>query len=98
MVLEDPGVHLPPFNADESARLPASALDPELVLAGIESASDALARRADETPWKAWEREFTVDGDTHPASWILGHAAHEGSHHLREIERVGHLVGAAEDD
>jgi hypothetical protein len=98
-VLEDPGVRFAAFDTDESAarsREPAS--DPELVQAGIESASEALADRADSTPWKAWEREFTAGADTHPASWIVAHAAHEGSHHLREIERIGRRVGAAEDD
>lgn len=99
MVLDEPGTHFPAFDADESAgRWPEWTLDPELALAGIATACDALVSRAEVTPWEAWERQFTVGDDTHPASWIVAHAAHEGSHHLHDIERVGRLVGASDED
>lgn len=99
IVLDQPGTRFPSFDVDEAAeKHPDWVLDPELALSGVAKAADALASRADTTPWEAWERTFTIGDEAHPASWIVQHAAHEGSHHLRDIERVGRLVGAAEED
>lgn len=67
-------------------------------LSGITDASEALVSRAAATSSAAWERPFTVGTDQHLASWIVAHAAHEGSHHLRDIERVGRRVGGATED
>jgi DinB superfamily len=99
IVLDEPDTKFPSFDADDSAsRWPEWALDPELALSGIATASGVLVSRAEATPWEAWDRPFTVGTFTHPAAWIVQHAAHEGSHHLRDIERVGRLVGATPDD
>lgn len=99
LVLDEPGIRFPPFDADESARRwPESALDPDAALGMIATASDQLAARAEATPWEAWDRSFTVGDDTHAAAWIVQHAAVEGSHHLRDIERIGRLVGARDED
>jgi hypothetical protein len=97
--LDEPGIHFPPFVADDaSGRRPPSAPDPDAALATITRACETLATRAEATPWEAWDRTFTVGDDEHTAAWILQHAAVEGSHHLRDIERVGQLVGARDKD
>lgn len=100
MALDEPGIHFPPFDAADAALdRPASAPDHlAAVLATIAAACDSLAARAETTPWEAWDRTFTAGADEHPAAWLVQHAAVEGSHHLREIERVGRLVGARDED
>ncbi len=93
IVLEHPDSHFPPIDVTEAADArPDWVLDPDLVLAGIKSATGALAARAQETPTAAWDRPFTIGDSTHPASWILSHAAHEGAHHLRDIDHVTRQV------
>jgi hypothetical protein len=99
IVLERPDTRFPPEDADDSpSGRPVELLDLEAVLAGIAAASEALATRAEATPWEAWDRRYTVGDDEHAASWIVQHAAHEGSHRLRDIERVGRRVGATDED
>lgn len=99
IVLEHPDSHFPPIDVTEATSTrPEWVLDPDLVLAGIQEATDALAARAEETPVAAWDRTFTIGDETHPASWILSHAAHEGAHHLRDIERVARRVAPRDDD
>ncbi len=99
LALDEPGIHLPSFDADASAgSRPESSLDADGALARIATACDVLATRAEATPWEAWERTFTTGADPHPASWIVQHAAVVGSQHLRDIERVGRLVGARDAD
>jgi hypothetical protein len=63
------------------------------VLDGITRAANALAERAEATPWAAWDRPFVLDGQERPARWLVQHAAHEGAHHLRDIDRVRDAVG-----
>jgi DinB superfamily len=89
IVLEHPDSHFPPIDVTEAANArPDWVLDPDLALAGIRSASDALVTQAEKMPAAAWDRTFTIGDTTHAASWILSHATHEGAHHLRDIERV----------
>ncbi len=86
-VLEHARPVFPDFDVDElAASRPAQGREP--VLAGIARAANALADRADETPWAAWDRPFVLGGVERPARWLIQHAAHEGAHHLRDIERV----------
>jgi hypothetical protein len=93
IVLEHPDSHFPPIDVTEaSATRPEWVLDADLALTGIQRACDALVARADATPVAAWDRPFTVGDDRHAASWIVSHAAHEGAHHLRDIERVRRLL------
>jgi hypothetical protein len=81
----------PDLDPDEAAASrPAQRLDP--VLEGIGRAAKALADRAEATPLAAWDRPFVLGGVERPARWLLQHAAHEGSHHLRDIDRVREAV------
>lgn len=81
----------PDFDPDDAAASrPAQQRGP--VLEGIERAAIALADRAEATPLAAWDRPFVLGGVKRPARWLLQHAAHEGSHHLRDIDRVRDAV------
>jgi hypothetical protein len=89
IVVTEPGTRFPPIDADEAAAgRPDWVLDPALVVRGIGDAADAIVRQADTMSWEAWDRTFTIGDNVHPASWIVRHAAHEGAHHLKDIERV----------
>jgi hypothetical protein len=93
IVLEHPDSHFPPIDVTQASNTrPDWVLDPGLVLAGVQQAADALVSRAEAVPVAAWDRPFTIGEDTHPASWIVSHAAHEGAHHLRDIDRVARLL------
>jgi hypothetical protein len=102
-VLDHPGLALPDMD-DEVDRggppptFPDWLTDRDLVLAGIQQASGALAARADEAPLSAWDRPFTIGNHEHVASWIVQHAAHEGGHHLRDIERVARALGISTEE
>jgi hypothetical protein len=89
IVVKEPGTVFPPIDAGEAAQgRPEWVLDPGLAVRGIAEAADAIARQAEGMPWSAWDRTFTVGDDVHPASWIVQHAAHEGAHHLHDIEQI----------
>ncbi len=93
IVLDEPDSHFPPIDVTEaSEQRPDWVLDPDLVVPGMQRAADAIATRAESTSWEAWDRTFTIGDETRPASWIVQHAAHEGAHHLRDIERVARLA------
>jgi hypothetical protein len=94
-VLEHPDLVLPDV-ADESMdgsaggpkTFPDWLTDREILLTGMTTACSRLATRAEEAPWSAWDRTFSIGDFVHPAAWIVQHAAHEGGHHLRDIEHV----------
>lgn len=89
IVVTEPDTRFPPIDVDEAAhRRPDWVLDPVLAVRGIADAAAAIARQAESMPWSAWDRTFTIGETVHPASWIVQHAAHEGAHHLRDIEQV----------
>ncbi len=96
-VLDEPGTQVEGVDAAPSGTSRSGRAGPDAVLAGIADACDALATRADATPWEAWDRTFTAGGVTRPASWIVQHAAGEGSRRLRAIERVARRVGGEQD-
>ena len=58
------------------------------MLDGITTAADAIASRAEVTPWAAWDRPFSSGAAVHPAAWIVQHATTAGAQQLREIERA----------
>jgi hypothetical protein len=92
-VLAHPGIQFPAVDVDDaSGTRPDWTLDRELALDGITRAAEQLVARSEATPVAAWDREFTVGDDQHQARWIPQHAAHEGAHHLRDIEHVRTLV------
>jgi hypothetical protein len=93
VVLEHPDTQFPEIDVTEATSTrPDWVLNVDLVNTGIQQASDALAGRAEATPVAAWDRTFRIGDVTHPASWIVQHAAHEGGHHLRDMERVAGKV------
>jgi hypothetical protein len=92
-VLARPDVHFPPVDADETAGArPSWTLDRELALDGIAHGAEQLVARSESTPVAAWDREFTIGDHHYQARWIPQHAAHEGAHHLRDIEQVRRAV------
>ena len=97
LVLEQAHPVFPDVDPDAvAASRPAWTLDRALILDGIKQACDTLVARADETPNAAWDRPFTIGDNEYPARFLMQKAAHEGSHHLRDIERVrAQLLGGA---
>jgi hypothetical protein len=68
--------------------------DVDTVLDELAAASTALADRAAKVPSGDWGRTFTYGGTEHTAAWIVQHATHEGSHHLRDVEHgLAQLAG-----
>ncbi len=86
-VLDQPGA--------EIASLPDETTPPSTGSAGVGAALDridaaaaALVAAAGDVSGQAWTRPFTLGGESLDAGWLVRHAAHEGAHHLRDIERV----------
>jgi hypothetical protein len=42
----------------------------------------------------AWQRRLTAGGEHHDAAWLVRHTVHDVSHHLMDIGRGLHLLGA----
>jgi hypothetical protein len=61
---------------------------PEAVLGGLAAAAETLAVTLDGVPSNAWLRPATLDGTPTDVRDLARAAAHEGTHHLREAERV----------
>jgi hypothetical protein len=94
IVVNEPGIRFPPIDVDESVKdRPDWVMDPNLAVRGITSAAQAIAEQAESMPWSAWDRTFFIGDNEHAASWIVQHAAHEGAHHLRDIENVRRRLG-----
>jgi len=89
----------PDLDPDEAAATrPASVMDREHALRGIAEGATTLADQIDVTPYAAWDRPFVLGEEERAARVIPQHAAHEGAHHLRDIERVREAVKPARDD
>ena len=98
LVLEQPGIAFPELDVDESAATrPDWVMERDLALGGIDQAVAVLLAEADGVTDEAWTRPFTIGTEAHDAGWNVRHAAHEGAHHLRDIERVRALVSRADD-
>lgn len=41
-----------------------------------------------------WQRAVTIDGERYDAGWVLRHAVHDLTHHLSDVGRGLHLLGA----
>jgi DinB family protein len=61
---------------------------PEAALDQLAGAADALAAALDAVPSGAWLRPATLDGRLTDVRGLARAAAHEGTHHLREVERT----------
>ena len=98
LALDEPGIQIPSVDVEGRCGRAAAALDADAVVATLTNVCETLATTADGTPWEAWDRMFSAGDEEHPAVWIVQHAAVVGSQHLRDIERVGRLVGARDDE
>jgi MOSC domain-containing protein YiiM len=79
--------HAAPGDADPG-------LDLDAVLAELAGHADQLERRARQLPGDAWSRQADVDGEVIDAGWLLRHAVHDASHHLSDVGRGLHRLGA----
>jgi hypothetical protein len=64
-----------------------NALDPPKVLDDLDEAAGAIADRAERELPSHWDRTATIEGRKVEAGWLLRHAVHDASHHLRDVER-----------
>jgi hypothetical protein len=86
--------------ADPDAHSPGNAPPGDLVddLDALDAAARAIVQRGERTSQLAWDRPFELDGVERPARWVVQHAAHEGAHHLRDLERIRRIVAPADDE
>lgn len=64
-----------------------NSLDPAKVLDSLEKAADAVADRAEGELTSHWDRTATIGGNKVEAGWLLRHAVHDATHHLRDVSR-----------
>lgn len=76
----------------------AGGADAGAVLDGLDRAAGAITARAGRTSMLAWDRPFEAEGAERPARWLLQQAAHEGAHHLRDLQRIRRAVAPTDDD
>jgi len=62
-------------------------LDPADVLDSLARNATAIADRADRAPSGAMQRTATIGDTSRTAEWLLKHALHDASHHLRDVTR-----------
>jgi len=64
-----------------------NALDPQTVLGELAANADRLADVAEGSRPAQWERTATIGDQERDAVWLLFHALHDASHHLRDVEK-----------
>jgi hypothetical protein len=64
-----------------------NALDPAKVLDELQSNAERAAARAERELPEHWGRTGSIGGVETDAGWLLRHAVHDASHHLRDVER-----------
>jgi MOSC domain-containing protein YiiM len=69
-------------------------LDFDSVVAELVVHADALQRRALTVSDDAWLRQADVGGEVIDAGWLLRHAVHDACHHLSDVGRGLHRLGA----
>jgi DinB family protein len=62
-------------------------LDPQTVLGELTANADRLADEAQAAGPGQWERTATIGDNTRDAAWLLFHALHDASHHLRDVAK-----------
>jgi hypothetical protein len=88
-VLEGGRPSFPDIVADEDAPDHGyNDLDPEQVLAELAANAERIAARAKRALPEHWSRTGTAGGGEVDAGWLLRHAAHDASHHLKDVERI----------
>lgn len=74
-----------------ATRAPSEATDMTAAVDELAANAERLAARAERTDAGDWRRVASVrggmDGEV-DALWLLRHAVHEGTHHLKDVERV----------
>jgi hypothetical protein len=65
-----------------------NALDPERVLDSLERNATAMADRAARALPANFSRTATLGGEQVDAAWVLKHAVHDATHHLKDVERI----------
>jgi hypothetical protein len=64
-----------------------NALDPAKVMDELQNNAERAAARAEPELLEHWRRTGTIGGVETDAGWLLRHAVHDASHHLRDVER-----------
>lgn len=62
-------------------------LDPDTVLKELAANAGRMADRAERALPDHWARTAVMGGREVDAGWLLRHAVHDASHHLRDVER-----------
>jgi hypothetical protein len=63
-------------------------LDPARVLDSLERNGNAMADRAARALPAHFSRTGTLGGDEYDAGWVLRHAVHDATHHLKDVHRI----------
>jgi hypothetical protein len=79
---------LSPADADPAAVAACAERASGEVLDQLSAAAEALASTLDDVPSGAWLRPATLDGRLTDVRGLARAAAHEGTHHLRDVDRV----------
>jgi MOSC domain-containing protein YiiM len=66
----------------------------EDAVAQLEANVDRLTRSVATLDAADWERRITVGEQTEDIAWIVGHAVHDATHHLKDAGRGFHALGA----
>jgi hypothetical protein len=64
-----------------------AALDPSEVLDQLEANAERMAARAERALPEHWKRRGTMGETPTDAGWLLRHAVHDATHHIRDVER-----------
>jgi len=64
-----------------------NALDPAAVTDQLAANAERIADRAERALPEHWDRTATLGGEETDAGWILRHAVHDASHHLRDVQK-----------
>lgn len=87
-VLEDTKPSFPAMEPDPpGADHGHNALDPEAVLDELAANAERMAARAERALPEHWQRTGSAGGVEADAGWILRHAVHDASHHLKDVEK-----------
>jgi hypothetical protein len=80
---EFPAVEPDPPGADHGY----NALTPVAVLDELAANADRMAARAERALPEHWKRTGASGGAEADAGWVLRHAVHDASHHLKDVEK-----------
>ena len=88
--LELPGVDPPEAREDD----PPLTVALEAVIDELEANATGLARRVGTIDHDGWARTALVGGEPRDAADVLAHAVHDATHHLMDVGRGLHALGA----